>query len=43
MSHIDMDMMALFGLMLLIGGVSVTFLKEMIIPIVFALHHGLGR
>lgn len=34
MSHIDMDMMALFGLILLIGGVSVAFLKEMIIPMI---------
>ena len=34
MSHFDMDMMALMGLILLVGGVSVTFLKEMIVPIV---------
>ena len=34
MSHFDMDMMALMGLILLMGGVSVTFLKEMIVPIV---------
>ena len=34
MSHLDMNMMALFGLILLVGGVSVTFLKEMIVPIV---------
>lgn len=34
MSHFDMNMMALFGLVLLVGGVSVTFLKEMIVPIV---------
>ncbi len=34
MSHFDMNTMALFGLILLVGGVSVTFLKEMIVPIV---------
>ena len=34
MNHFDMDMVALFGLILLLGGVSVTFLKEMIIPMV---------
>ncbi len=34
MSHIDMDMMALMGLILLMGGVRVTFLKEMIVPMV---------
>jgi hypothetical protein len=34
MSHFDMDMMAMVGLILLVGGVSVTFLKEMIVPIV---------
>jgi hypothetical protein len=34
MSHFDMDMMAIMGLILLVGGVSVTFLKEMIVPIV---------
>ena len=34
MSHFDMDMMALFGLLLLLGGVTLTFLKEMIIPMV---------
>lgn len=34
MSHFDMDMMAMMGLILLIGGVSVTFLKEMIIPMI---------
>lgn len=34
MSHFDMNMMALMGLILLVGGVSVTFLKEMIVPIV---------
>ncbi len=34
MSHFDMDMMAMMGLIFLVGGVSVTFLKEMIVPIV---------
>ena len=34
MSHFDMDMMAIMGLILLVGGVSVTFLKEMVVPIV---------
>jgi hypothetical protein len=34
MSHFDMDMMALFGLLLLLGGVTLTFLKEMIILMV---------
>lgn len=34
MSHFDMDMMALFGLILLVGGVGATFLKEMIVPMV---------
>lgn len=34
MSHFDMDMMAIMGLILLVGAVSVTFLKEMIVPIV---------
>lgn len=34
MSHFDMDMMAIMALLLLIGGVSATFLKEMIIPMI---------
>jgi len=34
MSHFDVDMMAIMGLMLLVGGVSVTFLKEIIIPMI---------
>lgn len=34
MSHFDMDMMAMVGLILLLGGVTLTFLKEMIVPMV---------
>ncbi|MDD3594907.1 hypothetical protein [Sulfuricurvum sp.] len=34
MSHFDMDMMAIMGLMLLLGGFILTFLKEMIVPMV---------
>lgn len=34
MSHFDMDMMAIMGLMLLLGGVTLTFLKEMIVPMI---------
>jgi hypothetical protein len=34
MSHFDMDMMAIFGLMLLLGGFTLMFLKEMIIPMI---------
>lgn len=34
MTYFDRDILALFGLILLVGGVSVTFLKEMIIPII---------
>ncbi|MDD5716803.1 MAG: hypothetical protein PHW64_03290 [Sulfuricurvum sp.] len=34
MSHFDMDMMVIMGLMLLVGGVGATFLKEMIVPMV---------
>jgi hypothetical protein len=34
MSHFDMDMMAIMALLLLIGGVSATFLKEMMIPMI---------
>lgn len=34
MSHFDIDMMAIFGLMLLLGGFTLTFLKEMIVPMI---------
>ncbi len=34
MSHFDMNMMAIFGLMLLLGGLTLTFIKEMIIPMI---------
>lgn len=34
MSHFDMDMMAIFGLILLLGGFTLTFLKEMIVPMI---------
>ncbi len=34
MSHFDMNMMAIMGLMLLLGGFTLTFLKEMIVPMV---------
>lgn len=34
MSHFDMDMMAIMGLMLLLGGFTLTFLKEMITPMI---------
>ena len=34
MSHFDMDMVAIMGLMLLLGGFTLTFLKEMIVPMV---------
>jgi hypothetical protein len=34
MSHFDMNMMAILGLMLLLGGFTLTFLKEMIIPMI---------
>lgn len=34
MSHFDMNMMALFGLILLLGGFTLTFVKEMIVPMV---------
>lgn len=34
MSHFDMDMMAILGLMLLLGGFTLTFLKEMITPMI---------
>lgn len=34
MSHFDMNMMAMMGLILLVGGVSVTFIREMMVPTV---------